>query len=189
MKKLVLIDNYDSFTYNLYDYFKQLGVSCTVIKNDAIGNISKLNKYDGIIFSPGPKRPSDSPIMFDILAKYEEAKPILGICLGLQAIGEYYGATLVHANIPMHGKTSQVFHNNELFFNGIENPSTVMRYHSLILNIDKNDPNLEVIGITKDNEIMAIRHRKHPISGVQFHPESILTKDGLIMLRNWVESM
>ncbi len=188
MKKILLIDNYDSFTYNLFDYFRQLDINCIVKKNDNIKKLSALSHYDAIVFSPGPKRPHDAPIMFDILSKFENSKPILGICLGHQAIGEYYGAKLVYATVPMHGKTSVVFHNHELFFKGLPNPVSVMRYHSLILE-DLEYTGLEVIGKTNTNEIMAIKHKYLPISGVQFHPESILTLDGLAMLKNWVESI
>jgi anthranilate synthase/aminodeoxychorismate synthase-like glutamine amidotransferase len=187
MKKILLIDNYDSFTYNLFDYFSQLNINCIVKKNDSIKNLSSLVHYDAIVFSPGPKRPQDAPIMFEILSKFAKSKPILGICLGMQAIGEFYGAKLIHAIVPMHGKTSEVIHNNELFFHGFPNPVTVMRYHSLILENVENT-GLEIIGKTDIGEIMAIKHKELSITGVQFHPESILTLDGLKMLKNWSES-
>lgn len=183
---LLLLDNYDSFTYNLYDYLSQLGAVCKVVRNDKI-SISELEKYhfDGIVLSPGPKRPKDAGILMELIDHFYAKVPILGICLGMQAIGEYFGAKLVHASIPMHGKTSWVEHTENGIFNEIENPTQVMRYHSLLL---KNLPDcLEPIAWTTTKELMAIQHKSYPIWGLQFHPESILTLEGLAILKNCLE--
>lgn len=183
---LLLLDNYDSFTYNLYDYLSQLGAVCKVVRNDKV-SISELEKYhfDGIVLSPGPKRPKDAGILMELIDHFYAKTPLLGICLGMQAIGEYFGAKLVHASIPMHGKTSWVEHIENGIFNEIENPTQVMRYHSLLL---KNLPDsLEPIAWTTTKELMAIQHKSHPIWGLQFHPESILTLEGLAILKNWLE--
>lgn len=183
---LLLLDNYDSFTYNLYDYLSQLGAACEVVRNDKI-SISELENchFDGIVLSPGPKRPKDAGILMELIDYFHAKTPLLGICLGMQAIGEYFGAKLVHASIPMHGKTSWVEHTKTELFNGIEQPTQVMRYHSLLL---KNLPNcLEPTAWTTTKELMAIQHKSYPIWGLQFHPESILTLEGLAILKNWLE--
>lgn len=183
---LLLLDNYDSFTYNLYDYLSQLGARCTVVRNDKI-SILELEKchFDAVVLSPGPKRPQGAGILMDLIHHFYVKIPILGICLGMQAIGEYFGAKLVHASIPVHGKTSLVEHTQKDIFHGITQPTQVMRYHSLLL---KNLPScLEPIAWTASNELMAIKHNTYPIWGVQFHPESILTLDGLAILENWLK--
>ena len=183
---LLLLDNYDSFTYNLYDYLSQLGATCTVVRNDKT-SILELEKchFDGIVLSPGPKRPKDAGILMELVAHYYDKMPILGICLGMQAIGEYFGAKLVHASIPIHGKTSLVEHTQKDLFHGISQPTQVMRYHSLLL---KNLPNcLEPTAWTTTKELMGIQHKTYPIWGLQFHPESILSLEGLEILKNWLE--
>jgi anthranilate synthase/aminodeoxychorismate synthase-like glutamine amidotransferase len=183
---LLLLDNYDSFTYNLYDYLSQLGATCTVVRNDKI-SILELEKchFDGIVLSPGPKRPKDAGILMELVDHFYVKMPILGICLGMQAIGEYFGAKLVHASIPIHGKTSLVEHSQKDLFHGITQPTQVMRYHSLLL---ENLPNcLEPTAWTATKELMAIQHKTYPISGLQFHPESILTLEGLVILDNWLK--
>ncbi|CAA6830353.1 MAG: Anthranilate/aminodeoxychorismate synthase component II [uncultured Aureispira sp.] len=183
---LLLLDNYDSFTYNLYDYLSQLGANCTVIRNDKT-SIVELEKchFDGIVLSPGPKRPKDAGILMDLVHHFYTKIPILGICLGMQAIGEYFGAKLVHASTPIHGKTSLVDHTQKDLFYGIAQPTQVMRYHSLLLN---NLPNcLEATAWTATRDLMAIQHKTYPIWGLQFHPESILTLEGLAILKNWLE--
>lgn len=183
---LLLLDNYDSFTYNLYDYLSQLGATCTVVRNDKI-SILELEKchFDGIVLSPGPKRPKDAGILMELVDHFYDKMPILGICLGMQAIGEYFGAKLVHASIPIHGKISLVEHTQKDLFYGIAQPTQVMRYHSLLL---KNLPNcLEPTAWTATKELMAIQHKAYPIWGVQFHPESILSLEGLEILKNWLE--
>lgn len=183
---LLLLDNYDSFTYNLYDYLNQLGATCTVIRNDKT-SIVELEKchFDGIVLSPGPKRPQDAGILMDLIHHFYDKMPILGICLGMQAIGEYFGAKLVHASIPIHGKTSMVEHTQQELFYGISQPTQVMRYHSLLL---ENLPNcLEPAAWTAKKNLMALKHKTYPIWGLQFHPESILTLEGLAILENWLE--
>ncbi len=183
--ELLLLDNYDSFTYNLYDYLCQLGMSCTVIRNDQISILElKQSHFDGIVLSPGPKRPQDAGNLMAVLDYFYLKMPILGICLGMQAIGEYFGAKLVHATVPIHGKTSLLEHKNRGLFEGIQNPTRVMRYHSLVL--EDLPACLELMAWTEERELMAIQHRSLPIWGVQFHPESILTTDGLAILDNWV---
>ena len=185
--ELLLLDNYDSFTYNLYDYLCQLGMSCTVIRNDQI-SLSEIKKhhFDGIVLSPGPKRPQDAGSLMSVLDYFYLKVPILGICLGMQAIGEYFGAKLVHARIPIHGKTSLLNHKKQGLFEGIKNPTEVMRYHSLVL--EELPDCLELMAWTEERELMAIQHQSLPIWGVQFHPESILTTDGLAILNNWVKT-
>jgi anthranilate synthase/aminodeoxychorismate synthase-like glutamine amidotransferase len=184
--KVALIDNYDSFTYNLYDYLCRLGTVCDVYRNDKI-ELNILSDYDAIVLSPGPKRPSDAGLLMEIIENYYHLKPILGICLGHQALGEHFGAKLLKADIPLHGKTSLINHFALGIFENIDNPMQVMRYHSLIL---KDLPDCLIpIAVTDKNEIMAFRHISLPIMGVQFHPESILTTDGLKLLENWIKNI
>lgn len=183
--KLLLIDNYDSFTYNLYDYVAQNNVECDVVKNDEI-RISEIDgkSYDGIILSPGPKTPSDAGITKTVIQRFYNSIPILGICLGHQAIGEIFGVTLVKAGYPMHGKTSAVFFEPHYLFAEMASPFNAMRYHSLIL--QEINPPLRIIAKTQKNEVMAIVHENNLLCGVQFHPESILTENGLQIIRNWL---
>lgn len=186
--KVLLLDNYDSFTYNLYDYLCQLGVKCIVVRNDKI-SIAEIKQchFDAIVLSPGPQRPVNAGILMELIANYYNKLPILGICLGMQAIGEFFGAKLVHASIPMHGKTSWIEHKGKGLFDKLANPTKVMRYHSLVL---KELPAcLEAVAWTSENEFMALQHQDYPIGGVQFHPESILTTEGLSLLKNWVETL
>lgn len=187
-KHIILLDNYDSFTYNLYDYFCRLGVCCTVVRNDAI-TVSQLEAMqpDAIVLSPGPKRPASAGILPKVVQHLHDKIPILGVCLGHQAIGEFFGATLVKATLPMHGKISMLKHNGGSIFKGIERPMQVMRYHSLLL-VDLPDC-LEGLAYTETGELMALKHRNLPIWGLQFHPESILTVDGLTLLKNWLETL
>ena len=185
--QLLLIDNYDSFTYNLYDYLCTLGASCEVVRNDkkSLKDLEKCH-FDGLVLSPGPKRPQDAGILMDIIHEYHLSKPILGICLGMQAIGEYFGAKLVHAKLPMHGKSSPIYHENEsILWKKMINPTTVMRYHSLVL--EELPTCLVPTAWTASKELMALEHATLPIFGVQFHPESILTKEGYQLLDNWLQ--
>lgn len=187
--EILLVDNYDSFTYNLYDYFLQLGTSCTVVRNDE-WSFGKYKNFpcDGIVFSPGPKKPKDAGFLMDLIHHFHDKKPILGVCLGHQGIGEYFGAHLAKANLPVHGKTSAIKHDSTGLFKGIPSPTSIMRYHSLILKSLQDTP-LRTTASTEEGKIMAFEHESLPIHGLQFHPESILSEHGLLMLKNWVESL
>ena len=182
---VLLLDNYDSFTYNLRDYVLQLGQECKVVRNDemTMEELALLN-FSSAIISPGPKTPREAGITMQFIERFHNSLPILGICLGHQAIGEFFGAKLVKAIKPMHGKTSRITHNGHFLFNGLPKRFEVMRYHSLILS-DPDNMVLQVLAATDENEIMAVAHKELKIAGVQFHPESILTPDGLSILRNW----
>lgn len=182
----LIIDNYDSFTYILQDYFLQLTNNCVVYKNDAI-TIDAIRELQPsrIILSPGPGTPAQSGICREVIAAFHKTIPILGVCLGHQAIGEFFGARLVHAIYPMHGKVSKVAHNQHPLFKGVAPLFDVMRYHSLVL----TDVPEEVIPLAvakDDSSIMAIAHKEYPCIGIQFHPESIGTPQGMTILRNWV---
>jgi len=182
---ILLFDNYDSFTYNLLDLVKQYNIEVKVVRNDelSLSEIIELNPI-GIILSPGPGRPEDSGILLDLIHHYIGKVPILGVCLGMQAIGMHYGAKLVHAKKPMHGKTSMIKHYHHEMFQNIPETTEMMRYHSLIL---ENTPNeLLVTAHSEESEIMAIAHQILPVWGVQFHPESILSKEGPLIIRNWI---
>lgn len=183
----LLIDNYDSFTYNLRDYFSQLNFPCAVVRNDEISieEITTLNP-SSIIFSPGPETPSKAGNMMEVIKSFHESIPMLGICLGHQGIGEFFGAKLVRANKIMHGKTSPVFHNSHPIFSQIPSPFEGMRYHSLILQETEKTP-LQVIAKTGEEEVMAFVHPQYKICGIQFHPESILTPHGITILKNWID--
>lgn len=182
---LLLLDNYDSFTYNLLDYFLQLGVAIKVVRNDEfqVEEIVNMNP-EGIIISPGPGIPRDAGITMQVIDVFHSKIPILGVCLGHQAIGEYFGAILEKATVPMHGKTSIIRHSKKGLFKDIVQNLEVMRYHSLVINHLPN--NLEIVAKTDKNEIMAFQHKTFPVYGLQFHPESILTKNGLKILENWL---
>lgn len=184
--RILLLDNYDSFTYNLYDYLQQTGHTCWVVRNDAI-SIDELEKTDfqAIVLSPGPKRPEDAGIMPAVIAQFYLSKPILGVCLGMQALGMFFGAKLVKANVPMHGKTSLITHLPHPIFEDIPPQFEVMRYHSLVLESLKGT-DLQAIASTEAGELMALQHCSLPLVGVQFHPESILTQYGMNMIQNWV---
>lgn len=184
---LLMIDNYDSFTYNLVQYFGELGVDVRTYRNDEISleQIEKLNP-DHICISPGPKTPYDAGISMDVLRHFAGKKPLFGVCLGHQAIGASFGGKIVHAKEVMHGKTSPVFHNNTGVFKGLPNPFTVTRYHSLAIDRDSLPDCLEVTAWTEDGEIMGVRHRQYAIEGVQFHPESILSEHGHLLLGNFI---
>ncbi|MFK7810164.1 MAG: aminodeoxychorismate/anthranilate synthase component II [Saprospiraceae bacterium] len=185
--QILIVDNYDSFTYNLFDYFCQLNMDCKVVRNNelTLEQFCELD-FDGLVLSPGPKRPADAGLLMPLLDYYHDKKPILGICLGHQGIGEYFGAKLSKTKVPVHGKTSVINHTGHPLFGDLPKRYSVMRYHSLAL--EKNLPaSLEIIAETDDGEIMAIAHRNLPITGVQFHPESILTEHGIVLLENWVQ--
>jgi len=182
---ILLFDNYDSFTYNLLDLLKQEYEDISVVRNDelSLAELIEINPR-AILISPGPGRPEQSGILMEMLHHFVGKVPILGVCLGMQAIGLHFGAKLVHANFPMHGKTSIIKHNNHPMFFNIPQNSEMMRYHSLIL---KELPNeLIQTSETTDAEVMSIVHKNLPIWGVQFHPESVLSKHGPLILRNWI---
>jgi len=186
---ILLVDNYDSFTYNLYDYWLRLGVSCKVIRNNEI-SFEAFQQIDfrGLVLSPGPKKPKDAGLLMDLIDYFHDKKPIFGICLGHQGIGEYFGATLLKGSVPVHGKTSVIHHRQHSIFKELPSSFEVMRYHSLELQqFDNTD--LEVIATTSDDIVMAIAHQYLPIHGVQFHPESILTQYGLEMMDNWLKAV
>lgn len=182
----ILLDNYDSFTYILHHYLLQTGNECTVYRNDelTVKELAALNP-ERLIISPGPETPVQAGITLEAINHFHNKIPILGVCLGHQALGMHFGAQLIHAPYPMHGKTSEVSHNNHLLFNNISSPCTVMRYHSLAIDNLENT-GLQSIATSNDDQlIMAITHEKYPCTGIQFHPESIGTTHGLQMLKNW----
>lgn len=185
MNPVLLIDNFDSFTWNIYHYALESGMYCVLRREDEL-TLETVEKMDpsGFIFSPGPGRPADHPLMFDILTKYSSERPILGICLGHQAIGEFYGATLIKSDIPCHGKICPVKHTGHVMFNGIPEKFSVGRYHSLLL---ENIPSEKLVttALADSNLPMAIAHSALPVWGVQFHPESILSEGGLRLFENW----
>jgi anthranilate synthase/aminodeoxychorismate synthase-like glutamine amidotransferase len=181
---ILLIDNFDSFTYNLNDYLLQLGAEVKIVRNNtSLGEIEK-EPFDAIILSPGPGVPAKSGNMMEVIQNYYDQKPMLGICLGHQAIGEFFGATLQKAARPMHGKVSEISLEKDVLFKGLENRIEVTRYHSLIL--DNITSPLEVIAETNEGEVMAIRHKALPLSGIQFHPEAVMTTKGKEILLNWL---
>jgi anthranilate synthase/aminodeoxychorismate synthase-like glutamine amidotransferase len=187
MPMLLIIDNYDSFTYNLVQYFGELGEKPVVFRNDQITlpEIERL-KPERIIISPGPCTPKEAGISNDLIRHFAGKVPILGVCLGHQCIGYVYGGEIVRAGRLMHGKTSMIHHQDTGIFKGLENPFEATRYHSLVINPKGFPSELEIMAETDIKEIMAVRHKKHPIWGVQFHPESILTKEGKKLLKNFL---
>ncbi|MBK7149907.1 MAG: aminodeoxychorismate/anthranilate synthase component II [Bacteroidetes bacterium] len=186
---VLLLDNYDSFTYNLRDYVLQCGCECMVIRNDekTLQQISTL-PFKALILSPGPKTPNEAGVTMELIEKYHTRIPILGICLGHQALGLFFGASLEKALQPMHGKTSLISTQSHPIFRYLPAQFQVMRYHSLILKKLENTP-LRVIAQTQQGEIMGIAHETLPLTGLQFHPESILTEHGLSMIQNWVDTI
>lgn len=190
MLKVLIIDNYDSFVYNLYQAFGELGAEPVVLRNDAVTlNELKGIEPDAFVLSPGPGHPAstrDFGVCGDVLRELSPATPTLGVCLGHQGIATVFGGTVAHASRVLHGKTSVVHHDRRTIFDGLPNPMVVGRYHSLAIDLESMPPDLEVSATADDGEIMAVRHRRHPIEGVQFHPESILTPDGPILLRNFL---
>ncbi|WP_036172574.1 aminodeoxychorismate/anthranilate synthase component II [Massilia sp. 9096] len=185
---LLMIDNYDSFTYNIVQYFGELGEDVRTVRNDEISlaQIADLNP-DRICVSPGPKSPKDAGVSVDVLREFAGKKPILGVCLGHQAIGEAFGGKIIRAKQVMHGKTSKIAHTGEGVFKGLPSPFTVIRYHSLAIERASLPSCLEVTAWTDDGEIMGVRHKEFDIEGVQFHPESILSEHGHAMLKNFLE--
>ncbi|HRO42576.1 MAG TPA: aminodeoxychorismate/anthranilate synthase component II [Flavipsychrobacter sp.] len=182
----VLIDNYDSFTHILHHYLLQTGNECKVFRNDEI-TVEELKQInpERIIISPGPETPLQAGICLDVIDRFYQTTPILGICLGHQALGMYFGAKLIHAPYPMHGKTSELMHHGHELFDSISSPFTVMRYHSLSIENLAGTGLKAIAHSNDDNQIMAIVHERYPCVGIQFHPESVGTVDGMRMLANW----
>lgn len=185
---IVVIDNYDSFTYNLVQYLQELGQEVLVYRNDAIslGKLKRM-KIKRIVISPGPGRPEDSGISCPVIEYFYKKIPILGVCLGHQCIGYIFGAKIITAGKIMHGKTSLIYHNNKDIFHNIKNPFSATRYHSLIIDKKTLPSNLETTAWTKNNIIMAVKEKNYPLYGVQFHPESILTFEGKKILSNFLK--
>jgi len=185
---LLVIDNYDSFTYNLVQYFGELGADPVVKRNDAVtaDEVEKM-RPGKIVISPGPGTPSDAGISMDLIRRFGPKLPILGVCLGHQSIGEVYGGKVVRAERLMHGKTSPIRHDGKGVFAGLPNPFEATRYHSLLVEKQSVPACLEVTADTAEGEIMGLRHREFPVHGVQFHPESILSKEGKDLLSNFLK--
>jgi para-aminobenzoate synthetase component 2 len=186
---ILVIDNYDSFTYNLVQYLGELREQIEVRRNDEIDldGVASL-RPDYLLISPGPCTPNEAGISLALIERFKGEIPILGVCLGHQSIGQAFGAEVVRADKLMHGKTSSILHDGKTIFTGIPSPFTATRYHSLIVKRDTLPTELEISAETEEGEIMGIRHKEYPIEGVQFHPESILTDHGLQLLRNFIET-
>jgi anthranilate synthase/aminodeoxychorismate synthase-like glutamine amidotransferase len=185
---VLLIDNYDSFTYNLAQYLGELGAMVTVERNDAIGLDSIADRNpDAIVISPGPCTPNEAGISLDVIRTYAGKFPILGVCLGHQSIGQVFGGRIVRAPRVMHGKTSKIFHDEKGLFAGVENPFIATRYHSLVIAPESVPDCLEITAKTWEDEIMGVRHKQYLVEGVQFHPESIKTTAGKRLLGNFLE--
>jgi anthranilate synthase/aminodeoxychorismate synthase-like glutamine amidotransferase len=187
---ILVIDNYDSFTYNLVQYLGELGADVVVRRNDAI-TVDDVGALDpsAIVLSPGPCTPKEAGITVEVIRRWGSSIPTLGVCLGHQAIGEAYGGEVVLARRIMHGKTSQIEHDGSGVFAGLPSPMEVMRYHSLIVERDSMPEALEIVAVSKDDptEVHAVKHREHPVYGVQFHPESVMTAHGKALLKNFLE--
>jgi len=187
---IAVIDNYDSFTFNLVHYLAEAGADVRVYKNDqlSVDELVELNPA-GVLLSPGPGRPEDSGITMDVIERLQGKIPLLGVCLGHQALAAHFGARIVRAERLMHGRVSQVHHDGRGAFNGLPNPMTAMRYHSLIVEGESVPEVLEVTAWTSEGEVMGLRHRTLAIEGVQFHPESFLSEAGHALLENWLRGL
>ncbi len=187
---LLVIDNYDSFTYNLVQYLGELGAEVMVRRNDEV-TVDEIGVLapSAIVLSPGPCAPAQAGVTVDTIRRWGSSIPMLGVCLGHQAIGEAYGGRVVRAGRVMHGKTSRIRHDGRGVFAGIPSPMEVMRYHSLIVDRASIPDSLEIVAVSENDptEVHAVRHREHPVYGVQFHPESVMTPDGKALLRNFLE--
>lgn len=193
MTRILVIDNYDSFVYTLNGYLQQLGAETDVLRNDAFPaeeSAERIAAYDGVLLSPGPGTPAAAGVSIPVVqAAIAAASPLLGVCLGLQAIAEARGATVTHADELMHGKTSLIRHDDSPFYEGVPQPFRATRYHSLAVVDDTVPDELEVTSRTLGGVVMGLRHREAPVFGVQFHPESVLTEGGYRMLGNWLGSI
>lgn len=187
-KKIVVIDNYDSFVYNLVHYLEELDCLVTVIRNDQF-HIDDLEIFDQIVLSPGPGIPDEAGLLKEVIKRYAASKPILGVCLGQQAIGEVYGATLHNLDKVFHGVATAVdiITNDTVLFKELGDSIEVGRYHSWVVAQDNFPPSLEITAVDKNGQVMALRHREYDVRGVQFHPESILTPDGKTIIKNWIQ--
>ncbi len=189
-KRVVVVDNYDSFTYNLVQYLQSLEADCSVYLNDRITAEAVAEQSpDGILISPGPGTPDDAGVTLSVLRELAGRFPILGVCLGHQAIGQTYGGQVVRAGRLMHGKTSPIEHDGRSIFAGLPSPFEATRYHSLIVAPESVPACLEVSARTAEGEIMGLRHKSLPVEGVQFHPESVLTEHGLPLLQKWLKAL
>jgi anthranilate synthase component 2 len=184
---ILVIDNYDSFTYNLVQYLGELGAKMEVVRNDAM-DVDALARMrpERIVISPGPGNPDQAGVSLEVIRRLGPTTPTLGVCLGHQSIGQAFGATVTRARMLMHGKTSEIRHDGKGVFAGLSNPFTATRYHSLIVLAETVPDDLEVSARTEDGQVMGLRHRRFPIEGVQFHPESILTVEGKRLLANFL---
>jgi anthranilate synthase component 2 len=186
--RLFIIDNYDSFTYNIVQYFGELGAEQEVVRNDAIGiDDLKLEEFDGLVISPGPCDPDRAGISLQAIERWAGKIPLLGVCLGHQSIGQAFGGKIIGANKLMHGKTSKISHHDQDVFKNMPQEFPATRYHSLVIERDTLPDCLEITATSEDNEIMGIRHRELPVWGVQFHPESLATENGIIILKNFLD--
>ncbi len=185
---ILVIDNYDSFTYNLVQYLGELGAKLEVYRNDKI-SIDKIKnmKPSKIVISPGPGEPKDAGISKDVVLNFGKTIPILGVCLGHQCIGEVFGGKIIGAKHLMHGKTSLIYHDGKYIFKGVKNPFEATRYHSLLVERKSFPKVLKITADTKEKEIMGLQHKEYPVYGVQFHPESILTSEGKKILKNFLD--
>jgi len=185
---ILIIDNYDSFTYNLVQYFGEWGVRLQVIRNDkiALKGIEEINP-DKIVISPGPGTPDDAGISKEVIRYFGRKKWILGVCLGHQCLGEVFGGKVIRADVVMHGKMSMIYHDGKSIYKGLKNPFEAARYHSLVISNDGFPPCLEITARTEDGVVMGARHREYTIEGVQFHPESFLTDEGKKIIKNFID--
>lgn len=185
---ILLIDNYDSFVFNIYQYIEELGFQCTVVRNDKI-TLEEIKKMqpEGIVLSPGPGEPDEAGICLDIIREFQGLLPMFGVCLGHQVIGQSFGGKIIRANKLMHGKTSKIYHRGEGVFQGLDSPIEATRYHSLIISENEFPNCLNITARTTDGVIMGIKHRDYLIEGVQFHPESIMTPSGKKILHNFLK--
>ena len=190
MKKIVVIDNYDSFTYNLVQYVQSLGTQCDVRLNDRTTSAEVGSSgADGILLSPGPGTPDDAGVTLEVIREQSGKIPIFGVCLGLQSIGQAFGGKVIRAPRLMHGKTSPISHDGQGIYSGVPSPFEATRYHSLVVEETSLPDCLSVTARTPEGEIMGLRHKSLQVEGVQFHPESILTEHGLTLVQNWLASL